>query len=179
MSEALLRRARPAVLIAATLAGLAACPASHRRPRRALADPDTMQDHRLLPAPGPAFPAAPGKRALLRWAAECRAAGARHDPVFRKPGTVVIAWVADREGDLMQLEFPVDSFRGWEVEPGVTLADCVVRRARAGKVRWSREGTAPLRLHAVEEPTSAPAPTPESQPTGTASQPAAPTGEAR
>lgn len=149
---------------------LAACAAA-LRPRPAPEPPDAVEDNRLLPPPGPDFSDAPGQQALRAWASACRERGAQQNPVFDKEGTLVISWVADREGELLQLEFPVDSFRGWEVAPGLTFAECIVQQARQGKLRWSRAGTAPLRLLAVEAARSAPA-APQSQPAA-ASQPSA------
>ncbi|MCC6750851.1 MAG: hypothetical protein IT371_24550 [Deltaproteobacteria bacterium] len=115
-------------------------------------NPDRVADGKLVEPPGPRYPDGPGKEALRDWATNCFERGLRHSPVFARGGTVVVAWSADRRGDLLQLEFPADSFRGWEIDAqGETLADCIVRKARQGSVRWSRTGTAPLRFRGTSD----------------------------
>ncbi len=60
---------------------------------------------------------------------------------------MAIHWAADRNGDLLQLDFATDSFRGWEINAkGETLADCIARLAEKNTIRWSDRGSAPLRL---------------------------------
>jgi hypothetical protein len=88
-----------------------------------------------------------GLAALQRWARECYELGLKHNPVFAKGGQLLVRWEADRRGQLLFMDFVVDSFRGWPVDAaGATLADCVVGRAREAPVFWSRTGSAPFRL---------------------------------
>ena len=157
------------------VAGCKALPA----PRSRFDDSDEIEDNRLQRPPGPAFAERPGREALLRWVEECRELGVAREPeVFARAGEVVIRWAADRAGDLLRLEFPADSFRGWEVARGQTLADCVVEKAQQADLRWSREGTAPLR---IPESGVQRAPDPATQtthPTSAPALPALPAGDA-
>jgi len=120
---------------------------------------------RLREPPGPEYPEQPGKDALRGWARQCYERGLAHNPVFSRGGTLVVQWTADRGGDLLQLEFPTDSFRGWEIDRrGQSLAECIVALAREGKVVWSRQGTAPLRFGPSQQtPTSQPATIPAAE----------------
>jgi hypothetical protein len=111
--------------------------------------------------PGPQIPDRPGMEALGGWALKCYDLALKHNPVFGKGGAVVVRWAADRNGDLLHLDFATDSFRGWEINAkGETLADCITQMAREGKVRWSPTGVAPLRL----SPTAGEGKAPQSQP---------------
>ncbi len=90
-----------------------------------------------------------GMEVLRKWTLECYDLGLKHNEVFARGGSLLIRWHADKAGDLLHLDFAVDSFQGWEInDTGETLASCVTSRAReaGSKVRWSLEGAAPLRL---------------------------------
>jgi len=147
---------RPALALWLLLLTAFACGPAHRaggqRPEeRQRAEP--LSEPPPPPTSRPWIPDGPGMEALRGWALTCYDIGLRHNPIFARGGTVIIRWTADRGGDLLQLDFATDTFRGWEINPAAeTLADCVSRLARAGKIRWSASGTAPLRFSPTRAP---------------------------
>lgn len=164
-------------LVAAT-AALEGC---HPLPGREIVATPTSRPAR----PWPKFPLAPGRAALSRYALGCYRSGLDlHPEVFGRGGQIVIRWHADRKGDLLRLDFVSDSFGSWEVNArDESMARCIVRQAQDAKLRWSREGWAPLRLQphpvAASRPTSHPShPTsrslPASHPAPAATRPARP-----
>jgi hypothetical protein len=146
------------IFVSLTLLVVACNPQAQQRAidRRQIEEPRVVAE-----PPGPKIPHRPGMEALGGWALKCYDLALKHNAVFGKGGAMVIQWVADRNGDLLQLDFATDSFRGWEINAkGETLADCITRLAREGKVRWSLTGVAPLRLSPTvgEAPESQPLP---------------------
>jgi hypothetical protein len=165
--------------LVALVAGVHVLGGCHPLPRRGPREQPTSRPAR----PWPKFPMAPGRATLGRYALACYRAGlGQHPEVFARGGQIVIRWHADRKGDLLRLEFVSDSFGSWEVNArDESMAQCIVRRARGAKLRWSREGWAPLRLrpHAGAATSSASRPTsrplvPTSRPTPAATRPAGP-----
>jgi hypothetical protein len=127
------------------LAVLAGCGSRYSPDRRA--DRPELPDPQVSAQPAQRLPERPGMEALGGWALKCYDIALKHNSIFGRGGNVVIRWAADRNGDLLHLDFATDTFRGWEINSqGETLADCITRAAREGKVRWSPTGLAPLRL---------------------------------
>jgi hypothetical protein len=152
-----------------TLSLLGACAANQKRDlKQTKLDVDKTRDNELRAPRGPRYPVRPGMEALQRAALGCYNQGLKHNPIFAKGGTIVIRWAADRSGDLLRMDFVEDSFRGWGINAKEeSLADCITNAARAAKVLWSSEGTAPMRFKPDEQagapdstPASAPAPSP-------------------
>ena len=145
---------RLCVLLLVTLAALGCGHGAVRRHGSVLV-PERSTVKGLAPSSQPAtsqpsISDRPALEALQRWTRECYETGLRHDPIFARGGHLLVRWQADRRGDLLFMDFALDSFRGWGINPaGETLADCVVARAREAKVIWSRSGSAPLRLHPI------------------------------
>jgi hypothetical protein len=115
--------------------------------------PEKVRDNELKQKKGPDYPVRPGMEELQRLALECYNLGLKHNPVFGKGGAIVIRWTADRNGDLLSMDFVEDSFRGWEVNTGgQTMAECITKGAQKSDVRWSRTGYAPLRFSPAGQP---------------------------
>lgn len=108
-----------------------------------------------------------GRGALSRFALACYRSGLHENPeIFARGGQIVIRWHADRKGDLLRLDFVTDTFGSWEVNArDESMAQCIVRQARGAKLRWSREGWAPLRLQPQPGAATLPASHPTSRPT--------------
>lgn len=145
-------------LSAALYGGCVSTGAAEKKPL-----PEDIQDGRLVQAPPPHRSGEPGKQGLLEWAQQCYAQGAGYNPIFARGGSVLVRWTADREGNLLRLEFVDDTFGRWEIDAtGATMADCISLKARQGKVawsdkiEWSSKGVAPLRFSPSEEATQPP-----------------------
>lgn len=111
------------------------------------------QSSAAVPASQPGASERAGLAALRQWTHDCYELGLKHDPIFAKGGRLLVRWQADRRGQLLFMDFVVDSFRGWPIDAaGATLADCVVGRAREATVIWSRSGSAPFRLQPAAPP---------------------------
>jgi hypothetical protein len=143
--------ARLVVLAVSCMTGVCACSAD-RTLSRAKLSPESVRDGERIRAKGPKIPDQPGKEAVREYVQACYEDALTYNETFRKGGEMVVQWFADRDGDLLRMQFTRDSFSDWEMnDAGDTLADCVVKRAQERKVQWSRQGLAPLRLSPPDE----------------------------
>lgn len=109
--------------------------------------PDKVRDGEHVPRKGPKISDEPGMEALREYTLDCYNSGLKHDEIFARGGSVVIRWAADRNGDLLRVDFATNSFRGWEInERGESMEDCIVKKSKTSKVKWSKEGMAPMRI---------------------------------